>query len=206
VSKLKLSKSMTEDEFDHGYWYAVEVKAFAVEIGIRHAARLRKDELQDLIKHFLRTGRVKTYARAVVSNTQVRDVEKGLKLTLPIVNYTNNAETKAFLLKEALRRAPKLKQKSGARYRLNRWREEQIANGIPITYGDLVKQYIKLNEVEGRFPQAGFGYYVNFLSDFLRLEKDARRTQAIRAWKEVKELDVPNTYRDWKRYRESKRA
>ena len=43
---------MTVEEFDNGYWYAVEVKAFAREIGIAATARLRKDELEDLIKHF----------------------------------------------------------------------------------------------------------------------------------------------------------
>jgi hypothetical protein len=36
---------MTEEEFDNGYWYALEVKAFAVELGILSAAKLRKDEL-----------------------------------------------------------------------------------------------------------------------------------------------------------------
>jgi SAP domain-containing new25 len=48
----QLSKSMTERQFDNGYWYAVEIKAFANEIGIPLASKLRKDELEKLIKHF----------------------------------------------------------------------------------------------------------------------------------------------------------
>ena len=51
--KPKLSKSMTEEQFDNGYWYAIEVKALADEIGIPLASKLRKDEIEELIKHFL---------------------------------------------------------------------------------------------------------------------------------------------------------
>ena len=51
--KPKLSRSMTEEQFDNGYWYAIEIKAFAEEIGIPLASRLRKDELEELIKYFL---------------------------------------------------------------------------------------------------------------------------------------------------------
>lgn len=60
---------MTEQEFDNGYWYAVEVKAFADEIGIRSAVKLRKDELEALIKHFLRTGWVESASRKIGSDT-----------------------------------------------------------------------------------------------------------------------------------------
>ncbi len=121
---------MTAEQFDNGYWYALEVKAFADEIGIPLTSRLRKDELEELIKHFLRGA---------------RDIERGLSLKLPVVNYTSNKETKDFIVKEALKLVPNLKRKSGARYRLNRWREERIDKGIKITYEDLVSD----NE---RFP------------------------------------------------------
>lgn len=91
---------MTEERFDNGYWYAVEIKAFANEIGIPLASRLRKDELEKLIKHFLRTGEVKSPARKNPSKSGVRDIEKGLNLKLPIVSYTSNKETKDFIVKE----------------------------------------------------------------------------------------------------------
>jgi hypothetical protein len=101
-----------------------------------------------------------------------------------------------------LKIAPKLTLKSGARYRLNRWREEQIDKGIKITYEDLVKQYISLNQMEGKFPQAASGRYINFISDFLTGEKDSTRAQAMKAWQQVKKVDIPKTYRDWKKYRQ----
>ena len=196
---------MTVEQFDNGYWYALEIKAFADEIGIPSASKLRKDELEELIKHFLLTGKVKSPTRKNLAKSGIRDIEKGLKLKLPVVNYTSNKETKAFIVKEALKIDPNLKRKSGARYRLNRWREEQIEKGIKITYEDLVKQYVKLNRLEGSFPKIASGrWYIYFISEFLNGEKDATREEAISAWKQLKKLQIPKTYRDWKKYRQAK--
>ncbi len=195
---------MTETEFDNGYWYATEIKQFAREIGIPSASKLRKDELEALIKHFLRTGKVKGPARKNISRQGIKDLEKGLSLSLPIVNYTSNRETKQFIEAEASKIVPDLKKKSGARYRLNRWREEQINKGIKITYGDLVKQYISLNQVEGRFEQIPVGRYINFLADFLAEEKASTRQEAIAAWEKLKTLDIPKNYKAWKKYQASK--
>src|SRR5204862_7785688 len=102
---------MTEKQFDNGYWYAVEIKAFADEIGIPSASKLRKDELEELIKHFLRTGKVKKPNRKTPSKSGIRDFEKGLTLKLPVVSYTSNKETKDFIVREALKLAPNLKRK-----------------------------------------------------------------------------------------------
>jgi hypothetical protein len=203
MKKLTLSKSMTEEQFDNGYWYAVNIKAFAHEIGIPLVSKLRKDELEKLIKHFLRTGEVSSPGRNL-SSSGVRDTEKGLNLKLPVVNYTNNKETKDFIVKEALKVAPDLKRKSGTRYRLNRWREEQIDKGIKINYGDLVKQHVKLNQVEGSFPQVPSGRYINFISDFLAGEENSTREQAVNAWGQLKKLEIPKNYRAWKKYHQPK--
>ncbi|NER14727.1 hypothetical protein GWK08_14820 [Leptobacterium flavescens] len=200
---MKLSKDMTEEQFDNAYWYATEIKAFAKEIGIPSTSRLRKDELEDLIKHFLRTGEIKTSQRKNLSKKGIKDIEIGLRLDLPIVNYTSNRETKDFIVSEALKIVPGLKRKSGARYRLNRWREEQLNQGIKITYGDLVKEYIKLNQAEGSFEQVPSGRYINFVSDFLKNEPDAKREEAIVAWETLKKLNIPKDYRSWKKYRDS---
>jgi hypothetical protein len=202
--KPKLSKSITEEQFDNGYWYAVEIKAFADEIGIPLASKLRKDELETLIKHFLRTGEVESPTRKNLSQSGVRDIEKGLNPKLPVVSYVSNKETKDFIVKEALKIAPNLKRKSGARYRLNRWREEQLDKGAKITYGDLVKQYVKLNQWKGSFPQAPSGRYINFVSDFLAGGKNSTREQAVNAWRQLKKLDIPKNYRAWKKYRQPK--
>jgi hypothetical protein len=197
--QTKLSTSMTEAQFDNGYWYATEIKEFAKTIGIPSASRLRKDELEKAIKLFLKTGKIESPTRRSLSTSGAKDVEQGLSLSLPVAVYTNDKETKDFLEREAQKLVPGLKRKSGTRYRLNRWREEQLANGVKITYGDLVKEYVRLNLIKEPFAQIPIDCYINFMSDFLAGERGATREQALRAWKKLKKLDAPKNYRSWVR-------
>jgi len=201
AARTKLSKSMTVAQFENGYWYATEIKQFARAIGIPAASKLRKDELEKAIKLFLQTKRVAIPTRRTLSKSGIRDFEKGLSLTLPVVNYTSNRETKDFIVREAKKLVPGLKRKSGARYRLNRWREEQLIKGVRITYEDLMKEYITLNQTEERFARIPSGRYINFLSDFLSSENGATRDQALEAWRELKNLDAPKNYHAWKQHR-----
>ena len=202
VKQFKLSTSMTLTQFDNGYWYTSELKDFAKIVGIPSANRLRKDELENCIKLFLKTGKIEPPKRSFPT-TRTKDVDLGLHLDLPITNYTNDRETKAFLQNEAQKIAPGLKQKSGSRYRLNRWREEQLTRGRRITYRDLLGEYVRLNQTDGAFDQIPQVRYVNFLSDFLKAEKGATRKQAIKACEKVKTLDTPKTYRSWKKFQSS---
>ena len=197
--RAKLSASMSLAEFDNGYWYTIELKAFARSIGAAFAGGLRKDQLESHIRRFLETGEIGPPQKQVFRQGRPRDVDLGLRLDLPIVIYTNDRRTKEFLEKEARRMAPAYKRKSGARYRLNRWRESELAKGIEITYGDLVREYVRLSSTEGSFSQIPHGRYINFLSDFLRAERGATREQAIQAWKWLKTADAPKNYASWKR-------
>jgi SAP domain-containing new25 len=79
AKKVQLSKHITETEFDHGYWYAEELKHFAKELGISNSSRLRKDELEELIKKFIRTGKVSSSNRKNIVQTGTKDYELGLK-------------------------------------------------------------------------------------------------------------------------------
>lgn len=202
--QTKLSKSMTQAQFDNGYWYATEVKEFAKTIGIPSASRLRKDELEKAIKVFLKTGKIESPTKRSLSASGAKDVEHGLSLSLPVAVYTNDKETKDFLEREAQKLVPGLKRKSGTRYRLNRWREDQLANGVQITYGDLVKEYVRLNLTKEPFAQIPIDCYINFMSDFLAGERGATWEQALRAWKKLKKLDGPKNYRSWVRLNLSK--
>ena len=202
--KVKLSISMTLTQFDNGYWYTTELKEFAKTIGIPFAQRLRKDELEDRIKLFLKTGKIESPGKRSFPNPGTKDIDLGLSVDLPVAVYTNDGKTKDFLETEARKMAPGLKRKSGARYRLNRWREEQLAKGIRITYGDLVREYVRLNQTSGPFAQIPQDRYINFLSDFLKAEKGATREQAIKVWEELKTLDAPKNYRSWKKFQSSK--
>lgn len=203
--KKKLSPSMTVTQFDNGYWYANELKEFAETIGIPSAKKLRKDELEKAIKLFLQTGKVAIPTKRNLSTPRVKDVERGLSLDLPVVVYTNNKETKDFLEREAQKIAPGLKRRSGARYRFNRWREEQLIKGIKLTYGGLVRKYVQLNQSKEPFAHIPHGRYVNFMSDYLASEPGATREQAILHWNKLKKLDVPKGYRSWVKSQSSKR-
>ena len=206
VKKAVLSPSMSEEQFDNGYWYDKDLRAFAVRSGIPGATGLRKDELERAIKHFLRTGEVKSLVRRALKKTGTPDVEKGLRLDLPIVHYTSNRETKDFILREALKIDPDFRRKSGTRYPLNRWREEQITNGKTITYGDLVQQYIVLNRTKTGPLRIEHGRYMNFISDFMADNKGATQEAAVRAWHEVKAMDAPKTYAAWVKRARVKRS
>jgi hypothetical protein len=201
-NRAELSPSMTETQFDNGYWYDRDLRAFAVKIGIPGATKLRKDELEKSIKHFLRTGELKNLVRRALNKTGTPDVEKGLSMDLPIVRYTSNRETKDFILREALKIDPTFRKRSGTRYPLNRWREEQIANGKKITYGDLVKQFIVLNRTKAGPLRTEHGRYMNFISDFMADNKGAMQEEALRAWSEVKDMDLPKTYAAWAKHRQ----
>ena len=128
---------------------------------------MRKDELEKAIKTFLAEGKAENPVRRNLDRSGKRDIEIGLSLDLPVVNYTSNKETKDFIVSEAKKIVPGLKKKSGARYRLNRWREEQLTSGSAITYRDLVNKYIELNQGEEPFKQVhAFGKVYQFPQRF----------------------------------------
>lgn len=197
--KGTLSTRMTLEEFDNGYWYAVELKAFAREIGIPSFSVLRKDELEEAIKHFLTTGKTSAMVKRSLKKTDSKDVDRGLTLELRVVNYTNDSETKDFIVREAKKMDPSFRERSGARYRLNRWREEQLSSGKRIVYGDLVREFVNLNRPETEYGRIASGRYINFLSDYLNEVPGATMQDAIDAWKILKKKNVPKTFAGWKK-------
>lgn len=187
---------MSLSQFDNGYWYTEDLKKFAKQIGIPSYSKLRKDELEKAIKLFLKKGKVSLPTKRSLSKSGVRDTEKGLSLKLRIENYTNDKETKDFILGEARKIDPNFKIKPGTRYLLNRWREDQITKGQKITYGDLVKQIMKLAKTHKGPLRTEHGRYNNFISDFLS-NNHGTRQQAVKAWNKLKSLDIPKTYASW---------
>ena len=183
-------------EFENCYWYLDQLKEFGERIGIPAAKKLRKDELEKAIVTFLRTGTAVLPTKRSLRKTGVKDVERGLHVKLRIENYTSNRETKDFIVKQARMMAPGVRERSGVWYRLNRWREEQITSGKHPTYGNLVQRYVALNKMP-RFDRIPYRCYINFVADFLEADTRATRAEAIAAWTELKELDVPKDYVFW---------
>ena len=200
----KLSPTMTLREFENGYWYLEQLRDFAIQIGIPKSRRLRKDEIERAIVTFLLTGNAKLPTKRALVKTGKKDLERGLSLNLRIEHYTSNRKTKDFIVQEARKLAPEVRQKSGVWYRLNRWREEQITNGTRPTYGDLVRQYVALNRME-RFDKVPHPRYINFVAEFLAAEKSGTRSDAIAAWAELKTMDVPKDYASWSKARRKHR-
>jgi hypothetical protein len=195
-----LSPTMSVRDFEHGYWYLDQLKTFANHLGIPAAKKLRKDELERAILAFLRTGHAAPPTTRSLRKAGKKDVERGLTLQLRIEHYTSNRETKDFITEHARLMAADVREKSGVWYRLNRWREEQIANGKRPSYGDLVRQYIVLNSMN-RFERIPHVRYINFVADFLEADERATRAEAIAAWTELKKLDVPKDYSSWAKAR-----
>ena len=188
---------MTEEQFENGYWYATELRAFARELGIPSAAKLRKDELERAVRHFLRTGQATNLVERAVGKSGTRDVDIGLSPDLPVRHYTSNKETKDFIRREARKIDPAFTPKPGTRYPLNRWREQQLASGRTITYGDLVQQAIALSKAKRGPLRIEHARYINFISDFMAANPGATREQSVAAWHAVKEMDAPKTYESW---------
>jgi hypothetical protein len=191
-----LSPKITLREFENGYWYLDQLKEFAGRVGIPAAKRLRKDELENAIVTFLRTGKAALPTKRSLRKTGMKDLERGLSLNLRIQNYTSNRATKDFIVQRARATAPEIREKSGVWYRLNRWREEQITNGRRPTYGDLVRQYIALNKT-AQFEKIPHGRYINFVAEFRVFEKGATHREAVAAWTALKAIDVPKDYASW---------
>ena len=191
---------MTVAQFDNGYWYAVELKRFATRLGIEQAGTLRKDEIEAAIRVRLRGGAIATSGRKLRrSSSEPRDVERGLHTRRRVIRYTNDPMTKTFLEREAAKLDPSYRRRSGARYRLNRWREEQLARGVKLTYGDLVAAYVRLSRPSERYERIGSTRYINFLAEYLSEEPGASRAAGIEAWHALKRMDCPKTYRAWRR-------
>jgi hypothetical protein len=197
ANKSKLSAAMTLRAFDNGYWYAQDLRAFAVSLKIPLANRLRKDQLEAAIKALLSGNAVKPADIRVTAKPGPRDPDRGLHPDLPVVHYTSNKETKLFIEREAAKIEPGFRRAPGTRYLLNRWREEQIAAGRRITYGDLVLQAIALNKSKSGPLRVEHGRYINFISDFMADNSGARHEDAVRAWHEVKVMDTSKTYAAW---------
>ena len=114
--KRKLTRTITETEFNNGYWYSTDLRSFAIDVGIPAASRLRKDELEAAIKTLIRTGRPPPNAPRAPATGDVSDLTLGLRLDLPVRRYTSNHETKQFLEREAAKLEPGFKRAPGTRY------------------------------------------------------------------------------------------
>lgn len=195
----KLSKRMSLSSFENGYWYLIDLKEFAKKIEIQNYSKLRKDQLEKEISYYLRNGKIRRRKVSAIKQSKLtKDSDKKLSLKTQIKNFTNDKVTKEFIEAQALRKEPNLPKKSGCKYWLNRWREENLSKGNKITYGDLVNEYIRLRKTKGNFPQIPSTKFNNFVQDYLA-NNEGTRAQAMKEWEILKKLDVPKNFKSWKK-------
>jgi len=192
---MKIIK-LNETQFLNNYYYASELKKLAKDIGIQNIMKLRKDELEKIILKYIKTGKVNNSTKNQL--THKNKIEDTLNLNSYIKNYKNNKKTWIFINHEVRKLEPNFKEKSGAKYWLNRWREKQIEKGNQITYRDLVKEYLRLTNIS-KLPKIPSAKFNNFITDFLKNEKGKTRTDAIKEWEKLKKMNSPKNYISWKK-------
>ncbi len=193
VGRGELRSSMSVEEFDDGYFYAAELKAYARQIGIA-VGRLRKLELEALIRDFLRTGIVPSPTPEPRRRTgEARD---RLAAGTVVRNYVDDRRTKDFLRALVHAHAPSLRDKSGQWYWLNDWRRRQLRAGRRITYADLGDRLLELLRTEGRMPRIPAARFNNFITDYRAdpANKGKSRADAVAAWEHIKCVPGPKTY------------
>jgi hypothetical protein len=195
----RLYNNMSVEEFEKGYFYAAELKAFAKKLGI-DVGTLRKNEVESHIKTHLSSNRDAPLPKSV-SNRKTNGNRDRLLPDSYIVNYVSDKKTKAFLMQEVSKRDPDVKNKSGQWYWLNDWRKEQIRSNRKITYLALIDRLYELITNEGRLPRIPSTRFNNFITDFLAdPENDgATRQEALGEWERLKKMPVQKNYQEYKK-------
>jgi hypothetical protein len=196
-TKPKLRPGMSVAEFDSAYYYAEELKAFARDIGVA-IGNFRKNELEDLIRGYLATGRAPS--RKPVLPRKSGAPRDALSPETIVVNYVGDRQTKDFLLGLARARDADVRDKSGQWYWLNDWRRQQQDASRRFTYQDLAERLLQLMRTTGRLPQIPSARMNNFLSDFRADPANAKisRAEALKAWEKLKAHAGPKTYEEYK--------
>ena len=193
-----LHRGMSVEEFDNGYFYATALKTFAREIGLA-VGNFRKFELEELIREFLRTGKVPD--RKPVLPRKAGAARDMLKADTVVTNYVGDKKTKAFLLELVHAETPELGRKSGQWYWLNDWRRKKQEARARFTYRDMAGHLRVLMQTDGRLPRIPSARLNNFITDFRADPANAGipRQEALSAWNWLKAQPGPNTYVEYRR-------
>ena len=191
---------MSVEEFEQGYFYVAELKAFAKKLGI-NVGSLRKNEVEAHIKAYVSRSE-HTPLPQNVTNRKSSGNRDELSPDSFVVNYVSDKATKAFLKEEVSKRAPGIKDKPGQWYWLNDWRKEQIRNNREITYSELVDRLFELMTTEGRLPRIPSTQFNNFITDFLADpdNQGATRSEAIDEWERLKQMPVQKNHQAYKKF------
>ena len=196
-TRLLLTESTPVNDFKNFYWLKSELIHFCRINGL--ATQGGKKEIAKRIEIFISTGK-RIHPRSKISD--IRDSINIITPTTPVVNYKNDAVTRAFFV-----------SKIGRHFRFNaylrQFTEKKNLLSKNLTYGDLVHAWLlEESEKKNLNTKAPIGKqfeYNQFTRDFFAHEKNKTRADAIRAWKLVKTASGPNTYDDYRSMISNKR-
>lgn len=188
--KPKLTRSIDLDTFKSHYWLKIELIDFCKDNALSTAGS--KQEITHRIEVFITTGsKIKP---APNNSTYHRDSLQPITCDTPVVNYKNDAATRRFFVEHI-----------GQHFRFDAYlRQFTNKNNITknLTYGDLVNGWLaeesKRNTPHYKSTIAKQFEYNQFTRDFFANEKGKSRTDAIKAWKVLKDLPGAKTYANYK--------
>ena len=188
----RLTSKTSAEVFKNFYWLKKELTEFCTKNGLSTAGM--KPEIANRIYVFLKTGQ-KLKPKSV-EITNILDSDKPITPQTLVVNYKNDPATREFFIKHI-----------GAHFkfsaRINIFRNEQLAAGKKLTYGDLIKHWLKEHEQRKnksiKLPIMASCEYNQFTRDFYTAEPNAERKTVIAAWKKIRSVAGKHTYANWKK-------
>lgn len=186
TQKPKLTAYLDFKLFKNYYWDKKDLVSFCSNNGLSTYGG--KIDLTNKIEHFLRTGQATSFAK--IRRIGKWDSDTTITKETPVINYKNDAKTRIFFEKAI-----------GSHFHFNEYLRKFAKNcnkALKITYGDLVKGWIKV-EQEKQNPSykstIGKQFEFNqFQRDFYAKEKGKTRRELTEAWRLVRSVSGPNTY------------
>ncbi len=191
---MKLKPSVYEvatlEDFQPYYWDVKELHILCKRSGL--ALQGIKADLIQRISTFLETGK-KSDSRETKRQpaAKKKDSDLGITRDTHVVNYNNDAATRAFFIQEI-----------GPHFRFNAYLRKFSTGTHPhLTYGELVAGYLAAEEEKKRTPKQAIDKqfeYNQFQRDYFLHEPTPTRQQCVAAWQFVRSVAGPPTYAAWK--------
>jgi SAP domain-containing new25/Domain of unknown function (DUF6434) len=187
-------------DFHNHYWYLKELSAFCRKYGL--ATSGQKLDLVARIEAFLTTGRRDPEPGRAPARTRSHAAERMRPITLDTRvtdDYKCDAETRSFF-----------KSVIGKHFHftahLQRFRREQQRKGVPLTYGDLVREWLaeqerrKNPDYKSKITRSW--EYNQFVRDFMAdkpRNTGVGLSEAAQAWNTIRVHRGPHTYAEYLR-------
>jgi hypothetical protein len=182
TTRPALTKDLSPEIFTNFYWQKKELLAFCVDLKIpTHGGKL---ELIERIAYYLKTGLIEP--KTILKKQGKLDSDNIITLATPVINYKNDAKTKAFFVSQI-----------GEHFHFNEYLRQfaKTFNDGSLNYGDLVYgwQQIEQNKKLTTEPIGKQFQFNQFQRDFYQHAKGSR-SECLSAWKLIRSVAGEPTY------------